>query len=105
MYTRAERVTGSLALAMILAMGTACSLFVNDATSPTEPARTDTFSGALNQNGAATFTFTVVKAGSAVAGTTPQITLTEAVGTYCVKVYDVGNLTVTSTVTITVAHS
>jgi hypothetical protein len=42
---------------------------------------------------------------AAIAGATPQVTATEAAGTYCVKVYDVGNLTATSTVTVTVAHS
>ena len=42
---------------------------------------------------------------SALAGSTAQITATENPGTYCVKVSDVGNLTTTSTVTVTVAHS
>jgi hypothetical protein len=42
---------------------------------------------------------------SAVAGSTAQLTATENPGTYCVKVSDIGNLTATSTVTVTVAHS
>jgi hypothetical protein len=42
---------------------------------------------------------------AAVAGSTAQLTATENPGTYCVKVFDPGYLTTTSTVTVTVAHS
>jgi hypothetical protein len=42
---------------------------------------------------------------AAVAGSTPQLTTTASPGTYCVKVYDVGNLTAASTVSVKVAHS
>jgi hypothetical protein len=42
---------------------------------------------------------------SAVAGSTPQITLTESPGQYCVEIYDIGNLTTDATFTVTIAHS
>jgi hypothetical protein len=42
---------------------------------------------------------------AAVAGSTAQLIATENPGTYCVKVSDLGGLTTTSTVTVTVAHS
>jgi hypothetical protein len=42
---------------------------------------------------------------AAVAGSTAQLVATENPGTYCVKVSDLGNLTTSSTVTVTVAHS
>jgi hypothetical protein len=42
---------------------------------------------------------------SAVAGSAAQLTATEDPGAYCVKVSDVGNLTTTSAVTVTVTHS
>jgi hypothetical protein len=42
---------------------------------------------------------------SAVAGSSPQLTVNENPGTYCVRVSDSGSLTATSTVTVTVAHS
>lgn len=42
---------------------------------------------------------------AAMAGTTPQITATESPGSYCVDIYDVGNLTGTSTFSITIVHS
>ena len=41
---------------------------------------------------------------SALAGSTPQLTVTEQPGSYCVSVYDVGNLTSVATFTVTVAH-
>jgi hypothetical protein len=41
---------------------------------------------------------------AAIAGTIAQLTTTENPGTYCIKLYDVGNLTATVTVTVTVAH-
>jgi len=42
---------------------------------------------------------------AAVAGSTPQITVTENPGTYCVEIYDVGNLTSASTFIILITHS
>jgi hypothetical protein len=39
-----------------------------------------------------------------LAGSTPQIIVTENPGTYCVNVYDVGNLTGTATFSIIVVH-
>ena len=41
---------------------------------------------------------------SAMAGSSPQLTVTEQPGSYCVSVYDVGNLTGVATFTVTVAH-
>ena len=41
---------------------------------------------------------------STLAGSTPQITGTQPAGTYCVSVYDVGNLTTTATFSIIVSH-
>ncbi len=41
---------------------------------------------------------------SAIAGSSPQLTVTEQPGSYCVSVYDVGNLTGVATFTVTVAH-
>jgi hypothetical protein len=42
---------------------------------------------------------------AAVPGSSAQLTVAESAGTYCVKVFDVGNLTATATVTVTVAHT
>lgn len=42
---------------------------------------------------------------SAVASTTPQISVEEAAGSYCVQVYDPGNLTGPLTFTLSVSHS
>jgi hypothetical protein len=42
---------------------------------------------------------------TAVAGSAPQISVTENPGTYCVDVYDVGNLTAASTFTVAITHS
>ena len=42
---------------------------------------------------------------SASAGATAQITVPQSPGTYCVQVYDLGTLSATTTVTVTVAHS
>jgi hypothetical protein len=42
---------------------------------------------------------------AAMAGTAPQITVTENPGNYCVDIYDVGNLTGASTFSITIVHS
>jgi hypothetical protein len=41
---------------------------------------------------------------TAVAGSTPQIVVTENPGAYCVSIYDVGNLTSAATFSITVVH-
>jgi len=41
---------------------------------------------------------------SAVASTTPQITVTENPGSYCTQISDVGHLTAASTFTITIVH-
>jgi hypothetical protein len=42
---------------------------------------------------------------SATAGSAAQITVTANPGTYCVKVYDTGNLTATASFTINITHS
>ena len=42
---------------------------------------------------------------SATAGTTPQISVTENPGAYCVRVYDSGSVTAAVTVTVTVSHT
>jgi hypothetical protein len=41
---------------------------------------------------------------TATAGATAQITVTETPGSYCVDIYDVGNLTTPSTFSITIVH-
>ena len=41
---------------------------------------------------------------SALPGSTPQLTVTEPAGSYCISVYDVGNLTGTASFTVTVSH-
>lgn len=41
---------------------------------------------------------------NASAGTTPQLTTTSEIGVYCVRVYDVGNLTAPMTFDVTIAH-
>lgn len=42
---------------------------------------------------------------SATAGSGAQLTVNENPGSYCVKVSDLGNLTATSTISVSVAHS
>jgi hypothetical protein len=42
---------------------------------------------------------------AAIAGAAAQLSATQNAGTYCVKVSDLGSLTTTSSVTVTVAHS
>jgi hypothetical protein len=42
---------------------------------------------------------------SAVAASTPQITVTENAGSYCAQIYDVGNVTTPSAFTISIVHS
>lgn len=41
---------------------------------------------------------------SVLPGSAPQLTVTEPAGSYCVSLYDVGNLTSTATFTVTVSH-
>ena len=41
---------------------------------------------------------------TALAGPTPQLTVTQAPGNYCVSVYDVGNVTASVTYSVVVAH-
>jgi len=41
---------------------------------------------------------------TALAGPTPQLTVTQAPGNYCVNVYDVGNVTASVTYSVVVAH-
>jgi hypothetical protein len=41
---------------------------------------------------------------NAAAGAAPQITSSAEAGTYCVKVYDVGNLTRSTSFSVTIAH-
>jgi hypothetical protein len=41
---------------------------------------------------------------TAMPGATPQITVTESAGSYCVEIYDVGNLKGTSAFSITIVH-
>ena len=42
---------------------------------------------------------------TAVAGSTPQISVSENPGTYCVEIYNVGNVLTSATFSITIAHS
>jgi hypothetical protein len=42
---------------------------------------------------------------TATPGSTPQITVTENPGNYCVEIYDVGNLTGAATFSISIVHS
>ena len=58
--------------------------------------------GTPNGTNACTLT---TSASSAVAGSIAQITTSENAGSYCVKVYDTGTLSATSTVTVTIAHN
>ncbi len=41
---------------------------------------------------------------SALAGSTPQLSVSEPAGSYCVSVYDVGNLTTSAAFTVIVVH-
>jgi hypothetical protein len=41
---------------------------------------------------------------SVLAGSAPQLTVTEPAGTYCISLYDVGNLTGTATFTVIISH-
>ncbi len=41
---------------------------------------------------------------SALAGSTPQVTVTQPAGPSCISLYDVGNLTSPATFTVTVSH-
>jgi hypothetical protein len=42
---------------------------------------------------------------TAVTGSTPQISVSENPGEYCVEIYDVGNLTGNANFSVTIAHS
>ena len=59
--------------------------------------------GLGSSNGTASCTITSASQ-TAVAGATPQITVTENPGSYCVQISDVGNLTAPSTFSITIVH-
>jgi hypothetical protein len=59
--------------------------------------------GVGTPNGATACTLTSSNS-TALAGPTPQIMVTENPGTYCVSVYDVGNLTGPAAFSITVVH-
>jgi hypothetical protein len=41
---------------------------------------------------------------SVLAGPAPQLTVTEPAGSYCVNLYDVGNLTGSATFSVTISH-
>jgi len=41
---------------------------------------------------------------SAIAAASPQLSANESAGSYCIKVWDAGNLATSSNVTVTVAH-
>jgi hypothetical protein len=41
---------------------------------------------------------------SALAGSTPQLSVSEPAGSYCVSVYDVGNLTTAAAFSVIVVH-
>jgi len=114
----------------------------NTPTTPTEPTPTtvtETFSGGINRNGAATHNFVVSRSGAMTAtlttlapdsalviglslgtwnGTTCQIVLANdratqgstvtgnggSAGNFCVRIYDVGNVTSNVDYQVTVAH-
>jgi hypothetical protein len=123
-------------------VGAGCNLLPNF-TSPSSPSsNTETFSGAVSQQGSVVAgTFTVSQTGgvsvtlatlspsstaamglgigtpsgtngctlttstsNAIAGSAAQISVTENPGSFCVSVYDVGNLTSAAVYTITVTH-
>ncbi len=114
-----------LGLAMLCA---ACNLLPGSDSPTTTTTMTDTWSNTLAVKGASFYTFTVASAGtaavglgvgtpnassgcaltssttSAVASSTPQISVTENPGSYCIQIFDVGNLTAPSTFTISIAH-
>jgi hypothetical protein len=127
-------------LCLVLAPG--CGLLPNFSSPSSPSSNTETFSGALPQQGnVVAGTFSVSQTGTvsvtlasdsaasavalglgigtpigttgctlttsttnAVAGSAAQISVTENSGSYCVALYDVGNLTAAVTYTITVAH-
>jgi hypothetical protein len=130
-----------LNLAMVCALAGACGGSPDATASPTPtPAPiTENFSGAIDKNGAVTFTFTVTAPGTITASLTslsPVATLaigisigtwdgtvcsaslsndnarvsdqltgnTSVTGSYCIRVYDVGNITATEQVAVTVTH-
>jgi hypothetical protein len=128
-----------LNLAMVCALAGACGGSQAATASPTPTPVTENFSGAIDQNGAVTFTFTVTAPGTITASLTslsPIATLaigmsigtwdgtvcsaslsndnarvsdqltgnTSVTGSYCIRVYDVGNITATEQVAVTVTH-
>ena len=128
-----------LNLAVLCALTAACGASQEAAAAPTPTPVTENFAGALNTNGAVTFTFTVTAPGTVTASLTslsPIATLavglsigtwdgsvcsaslsndntrvsdvltgnTSLTGSYCVRVYDVGNVTQTEQVAVTVTH-
>ena len=128
----------NLAVACSLA-AVACGASQAATAAPTPTPITENFSGAIDKNGAVTFTFTVAAPGTITASITslaPIVTLavgmsigtwdgtvcsaslsndnarvsdqltgnTAVTGSYCIRVYDVGNITATEQVAITVIH-
>jgi len=129
----------NLAVACSLA-AVACGASQAATAAPTPTPITENFSGAIDKNGAVTFTFTVTAPGAITASITslsPVVTLavgmsigtwdgtvcsaslsndnarvsdqltgnTSLTGSYCIRVYDVGNITATEQVAVTVTHS
>ena len=117
----------------------ACGASQDATAAPTPTPITENFSGAIDKNGAVTFTFTVAAPGTITASITslsPVVTLavgmsigtwdgtvcsaslsndnarvsdqltgnTAVTGSYCIRVYDVGNVTATEQVAVTVMH-
>jgi hypothetical protein len=128
-------------LAMALALGTvACGSDTTTTPTPTTPATvTDTFSGTLTTNGAASYAFTTAQSGivtATLATLSPNSTLVVGIAlgtwngnacqiilskdsatqnsfitgqasqanTYCVRIYDVGNVTDPQTYELQVNH-
>jgi len=114
-------------MAVLTLASIACDSGENTPTTPTTPGPsvTETFAGTVTQNGAATFTFNTSVSGIVTATlksiapvTTAQIGLANdritagqavtgqvnAAGSLCVRIYDVGQLTETSTFEVVVVH-
>lgn len=129
-----------LNLAMVCPLAAvACGASQDATAAPTPTPVTENFSGAIDKNGAVTFTFAVTAPGTITASLTnlaPVATLavgisigtwdgtvcsaslsndnarvsdqltgnTSVTGSYCIRVYDVGNITATEQVAVTVTH-
>ena len=129
-----------LTMVMLAAAAAACSEGTTTTPTPiTPPVLTDTYSGTLNTNGAASYTFTTSQSGDVQAtltalapnsallvglslgtwnGTSCQIVLANdkatqfsrivgtasSAGSFCVRIYDVGNVIDPATYEIQVAH-